>query len=98
MKLATDLVNAVLIKNGIVPTSINELPVTSLVKPLTQVLLSLYLITTHLSPFVPDYVESLIDCPVSYDIGLERQQCINSAELLCEDMESLEFISVWIEL
>nr|UGK56602.1 hypothetical protein [Escherichia coli] len=32
MKLATDLVNAVLIKNGIVPTSINELPVTSLVK------------------------------------------------------------------
>ena len=31
MKLATDLVNAVLIKNGIVPTSINELPVTSLV-------------------------------------------------------------------
>ncbi|ELF2647488.1 hypothetical protein ABFP18_004501 [Enterobacter hormaechei] len=43
MKLATDLVNAVLIKNGIVPTSINELPVTSLVKPLTQVHLSLYL-------------------------------------------------------
>ena len=49
MKLATDLVNAVLIKNGIVPTSINELPVTSLVKPLTQVHLSLYLKTTHLS-------------------------------------------------
>ncbi|EPG7898260.1 hypothetical protein NLX27_004801, partial [Escherichia coli] len=98
MKLATDLVNAVLIKNGIVPTSINELPVTSLVKPLTQVHLSLYLKTTHLSQFVPDYVESLKDCPVSYDIGLELQQCINSAELLCEDMESLEFISVWIEL
>lgn len=98
MKLATDLVNAVLIKNGIVPTSINELPVTSLVKPLTQVHLSLYLKTTHLSRFVPDYVESLKDCPVSYDIGLELQQCINSAELLCEDMESLEFISVWIEL
>lgn len=98
MKLATDLVNAVLIMNGIVPTSITELPVQSLVKPLTQLHLSLYLKTTHLSKFVPDYVETLKDCPVSYDIGLELQQCINNAELLCEDMESLEFISVWIEL
>ncbi|AIX52471.1 TPA: hypothetical protein HMV82_15985 [Escherichia coli] len=98
MKLATDLVNAVLIKDGVVPVSITEMPVQSLVNPLTQVHLSLYLKTTHLSRFVPDYVETLKDCPVSYDIGLELQQCISSAELLCEDMESLEFISVWIEL
>lgn len=98
MKLATDLVNAVLIKDGIVPVSITEFPVQSLVKPLTQVQLSLYLKTTHLSRFVPGYVETLKDCPVSYDIGLELQQCISSAELLCEDMDSLEFISVWIEL
>ena len=98
MKLATDLVNAVLIKDGVVPVSITEMPVQSLVNPLTQVHLSLYLKTTHLSRFVPDYVETLKDCPVSYDIGLELQQCISSAELLCEDMESLEFISVCIEL
>lgn len=98
MKLATDLVNAVLIKNGIVPVSITELPAQSLVNPLTQVHLSLCLKTTHLLQFVPNYVETLKECPVSYDIGLELQQCINSAELLCEDMESLECISVWIEL
>lgn len=37
MKLATDLVNAVLIKDGVVPVSITEMPVQSLVNPLTQV-------------------------------------------------------------
>jgi len=98
MKISTDLVRAVLLKDGILPVSITELPARSLVQPLTQVQLTLYLNTAHLSRFVPGYVDTLKDCPVSYDIGLELQQCISSAELLSEDMESLEFISVWIEL
>ncbi len=59
MKLATDLVKAILIRNGVEPVNISESSKLSLKQPLTELKFSLYLRTEHLSHFLPGYVYSL---------------------------------------
>ncbi len=58
MKLATDLVKAILIRNGVEPVNISESSKLSLKQPLTELKFSLYLRTEHLSHFLPGYVYS----------------------------------------
>ncbi|HAS1059058.1 TPA: hypothetical protein I3776_002692 [Enterobacter cloacae] len=98
MKLATDLVKAILIRNGVEPVNISESSKLSLKQPLTELKFSLYLRTEHLSHFLPDYVYSIKECPLSYDIGIEIQKIFESLHLLNEEFESLGFVSVWIEM
>lgn len=59
MKLATDLVKAILIRNGVEPVNISESSKLSLKQPLTELKFSLYLRTEHLSHFLPGYVYSI---------------------------------------
>ncbi|EEX1006238.1 hypothetical protein D3981_004218 [Escherichia coli] len=98
MKFTEDLVNAVLISNGITPVNVNETSCIALSDSFTKLTFSLYLNITHLTSFVPGYIDSMGDCPLSFDIGQEIQQVLESAHLLCDDLESLEYSSVWIEL
>lgn len=56
MKLATDLVKAILIRNGVEPVNISESSKLSLKQPLTELKFSLYFRTEHLSHFLPGYV------------------------------------------
>lgn len=98
MKLATDLVKAILIRNGIEPVNISESSILSLKQPLTESKFSLYLRTEHLSQFLPGYVYSIKECPLSYDIELEIQNIFDNLDLLSEEFESLSFVSVWIEM
>nr|WP_250909966.1 hypothetical protein [Escherichia coli] len=98
MKLATDPVKAILIRNGVEPVNISESSKLSLKQPLTELKFSLYLRTEHLSHFLPGYVYSIKECPLSYDIGIEIQKIFESLHLLNEEFESLGFVSVWIEM
>lgn len=89
---------AILIRNGVEPVNISESSKLSLKQPLTELKFSLYLRTEHLSHFLPGYVYSIKECPLSYDIGIEIQKIFESLHLLNEEFESLGFVSVWIEM
>ena len=66
MKLATDLVKAILIRNGVEPVNISESSKLSLKQPLTELKFSLYLRNENLDQFIPGYVYSIKECPMAY--------------------------------
>lgn len=98
MKLSNDVINAVLNKSGFNPVSVEEKSGLSIEKPFTKLTVSIYIEITQFRALIPDYIKSLKGCPLSIDIEMELNEIMSSAKLLCDDMRSLEFIPLWVEV
>jgi hypothetical protein len=98
MKLITDIASAILSRNNISAVNVREPSNVSLGQPFAEINYSLCLNIAQLDQFIPGYVDSLLDCPIAIDIGLEITQVLKSAMLLCDDLDSLELVTVRVDL
>ncbi|MBL5885693.1 hypothetical protein I7V28_19520 [Lelliottia amnigena] len=98
MKFLTQLVTAVLLQNGVEPVNVEVKTRFSLEQPIEDCSLSIYCKISQLAGFLPGYIATFKESVLAFDVELELQQLLSGAEVLCDEYESLEYISVWLEL
>ena len=98
MKFSTDLVTAVLVKNGITPINVEVMTKCSLDNSIDDCSFNIYCTVSQLVGYLPGYIASFEGSVLAFDIELELKQLLLGSEKLCYGYESLTYVSVWIEL
>lgn len=98
MKFTTDLVTAVLVQNGVKPVNVDVITKCSFYQPIEDYTFRVYCAVSQLVGYLPGYIASFEGSALAFDIELELRQLLVGAQDLCDEYESLGFISVWLEL
>jgi len=98
MKFLTKLVTAVLLQNGVEPANVELKTRFALEQPIDDCSLSIYCKVSQLAVFLPGYIATFNESVLAFDVELELQQLLSGADVLCDEYESLAYISVWLEL